>query len=106
MTNDHKSGYAIKNEVDSNYKPEERQEGENESVNEADLSIVAQSQYVKGLGVKGTRDKYGREIPDTTKYLYTYVDWRPVNEHETLIECHEAGRGRNTRFRTFVDNPP
>lgn len=68
--------------------------------------MVAPSQYVKGLGVKGTRDKYGREIPDNSKYHYNFVDWRPLNENETMLNSYLAGRGKNSKYRTFVDNPP
>jgi len=68
---------------------------------------VPPSQHQKGLGVKGTRDSAGREVPDSRKYAYTYVDWRPTNDRETLLHSHENGNvGRNTRYKVFVDNPP
>ena len=101
MTNDPRSGYAIKDE-NSDYDPDERLDNDIEVAS----SRVAASQFQKGLGIKGNRDKYGREIADATKYHYSYVDWRPINENETLMECHEAQRGKNTKYRTFVDNPP
>jgi len=59
------------------------------------------------LGVKGVRDGHGREIPDSTKYFYSYVDWRPTSEQDTLLFNYENGeRGKNTKYKTFVDNPP
>lgn len=109
MTNDHKCGYRIPSRAlegtPGGYDPHDRQE--NMSTSQQDrASQVAPSQYNKGLGVKGTRDRLGREVPDATKYLYTYVDWRPTNEKETLLSCYESNKGKNTKFKVFVDNPP
>lgn len=105
MTNDPKDGYVMAQnapqQTESQYLPDERQDMDDQS-----SSQVAPSQYVKGLGVKGTRDKYGREIPDQSKYLYQFVDWRPVAEQETLLNSYLSGRGKNAKYRTFVDNPP
>ena len=70
-------------------------------------SSVAPSQHRKGLGVKGNRDAHGREIPDSTKYLYSYADWRPTSDKETLAHCYENNEGmKDKRFKVFVDNPP
>ena len=50
---------------------------------------------------------HGRELPDTSKYIYTFVDWRPTNDHETMLACFENGqKGKNVRYKQFVDNPP
>jgi len=70
-------------------------------------SKVAESQHYKGLGVKGTRDKYGREIPDSSLYTYTYMDWRPTSEKETMLASYENKElGKNSKYKVFVDNPP
>jgi hypothetical protein len=57
----------VNNET-GDYNPDERQGNEDDGsdYNDHDLavSIPATSQYYKGLGVKGTRDSKGREIPD------------------------------------------
>ena len=69
-------------------------------------SSIAPSQYVKGLGVKGNRDYYGREIPDSLKYNYSYLDWRPTSDRETLLACYDKEKGKNRKMKIFVDNPP
>lgn len=69
--------------------------------------MVATSQYYKGLGVRGNRDNYGREIPDSSKYLYSYVEWRPTSDKETMHSNYENGeKGKNVKYKVFVDNPP
>jgi hypothetical protein len=69
--------------------------------------VAATSQHQKALGVKGTKDQHGREVPDSSKYFYSYVDWRPTSEQDTIVHNFENGeRGKNVKYKTFVDNPP
>ena len=110
MTHDHKTAYRIAGQTlerspKNSYNPGEREENLTRSAKDA-ISIVAPSQYDKGLGVKGNRDHLGREVPGSSKYLYTYVDWRPTNDKEGLLACYESNKGKNTKFKIFVDNPP
>ena len=97
MTHDHKTAYRIAGQTlerspKNSYNPGEREENLTRSAKDA-ISIVAPSQYDKGLGVKGNRDHLGREVPDSSKYLYTYVDWRPTNDKEGLLACYESNKG-------------
>lgn len=72
------------------------------------FSAVPPSQHQKGLGVRGARDSIGREIPDPDRYSYTFHDWRPTNDKETLLWQfqHNLDNVRNKRMKVFVDNPP
>lgn len=92
---------------EDDYDPRERHDHRESSENNK-YSVAATSQHQKALGVKGTRDNYGREIPDGKKYLYTYSDWRPTNETDTMLSTFERNNGesRGTKFKIFVDNPP
>lgn len=39
--------------------------------------------------------------------MYTYADWRPTNDNETLANSYENNEGmKDKRFKVFVDNPP
>lgn len=90
----------------ADYDPNDRQDYMMSTQNQ-EYSVAATSQHQKALGVKGVRDNQGREIPDGSKYFYSYVDWRPTSEQDTLVYNYENGeRGKNVKYKTFVDNPP
>lgn len=47
-------------------------------------------------------------IPDKSKFIYSYTDWRPTNDKETLLSQYEINQGQHTKqkYKIFVDNPP
>lgn len=84
----------------------ERLEIEDSRSKQDDTSSVAPSQFLKGLGVKGNRDYFGRDIPDSLKYKYTFTDWRPTNDRETMLATYHRDKKNNRKYKIFVDNPP
>ena len=40
--------------------------------------------------------------------MYSYTDWRPTNDKETMINVYEQTQTNQEgqKYRVFVDNPP